>query len=132
MNTLEKMVVGGILAGGIVSSAGCAKWSNQIAADGGLIGTYKAPYVVIKQSGGVITDVFKLPNAIIQSETGSDGWLFVDENGRAQHLGGDMKSIRFKSTSDPLWNCYKEYHMEFEQKPYQQLHANDSNCRTMR
>ena len=124
MNSRHKLAT---TLGALVLSAtaltGCAKTRDQITAQGGFFGSHKAPYVVVKQSGGVITDVYKLPNAIIQSEQGSDGWLFVDQSGRAVHIGGDMKSLRFDSTSDPQWGCYSEYHMEFEKQPYQALHS---------
>ncbi len=30
----------------------CASWQNDIAADGGIFGTYKGDYIVISESGG--------------------------------------------------------------------------------
>jgi hypothetical protein len=107
-----------------VGLSSCARISNNIKRDGSLFGTTTAPYIVIKQSGGKITDVYKLENAYIQSETQSDGWLFVDQNKRPIHLGGDMKSVRLESTADTLWKKYHEYHMEFESKSYQDLYCN--------
>jgi hypothetical protein len=100
--------------------ASCAKTCDQTKAQGGFFTSSKAPYVVIKQSGGTITDVYKLEDAIIQSEAGSDGWLFLDQNNRPVHIGGDMKSIRFNSTNDSLWSQYMEYHMEHDSLTYQQ------------
>ena len=101
----------------------CARWQNSVDRDGSILGTTKAPYVVVKQSGGRITDVYKLEKAYIQSEDHSDGWLYTDQGSRPIHIGGDMKSIRFGSTSDTLWNKYHEYHMEFESKSYQELYC---------
>ena len=118
-NTLTALVLATAIGLG-----SCARISNNIKRDGSLLGTKTAPYVVIKQSGGRITDVYKLQNAYIQSEQQSDGWLFVDEGKRPVHIGGDMKSIRLESTADTLWKKYHEYHMEFENKTYQELYDN--------
>ena len=78
----------------MVIFTGCAQWDQKIKADGGLIGTYTGAWVVEKMSGGVITDVYLLDDAICKSEQGSDGWLFLDQNGNPIHIGGDMKAIR--------------------------------------
>ena len=107
---------------------GCAKTWDRAAANGGLITSSKAPYIIVKQSGGHITDVYKLQDAVIQSEQGSDGWLFLDAAGRPVHIGGDMKSIRFTpvpvgSGIKTVWDCYYEYHMEYEVQTYQELHG---------
>ena len=59
-------------------------------------------------------DVYKLEEAIVQSPSGSDGWLFKDQEQNPVYLGGDVKTIRLKSTRSPLWDEYCEYHREFE------------------
>ena len=107
---------------GFIATSGCAKSCDQVNAQGGYFTSSKAPYIVIKQSGGRITDVYKLSEAIVQSEQHSDGWLFLDEAGHPTYIGGDVKTIRLLTTFDPLWERYYEYHMEFETKPYEQLH----------
>jgi hypothetical protein len=122
--------LGTLVLAAAIGLTSCAKLSNNIKRDGSFWGTTTAPYVVIKQSGGKITDVYKLENAYIQSETQSDGWLFVDSKQRPIHMGGDMKSIRFNSTYDELWNEYHEYHMEFESKSYQELYCNEKDSVT--
>jgi len=100
---------------------GCAKLKNKISRDGGFFGSYPGDYVVISQSGGVIMDVYKLNNVMVQSEENSDGWLFKDQIGNVINLGGDIKVIRVTSrnTSD-LWGNYEEYHMEFEEQTYRE------------
>jgi hypothetical protein len=115
MNTRHMVGIMGLAA---LAVSGCAKTRNNIAAQGGFLTSHEAPYIVIKQSGGHITDVYKLNNAIIQSEDGSDGWLFRDNEGTPVHIGGDMKSLRLETTSDPRWAKYCEYHMEFDARPY--------------
>ncbi len=125
LEKLEKLV-GAALIGAAVLSTGCAKYWDRNAADGGMFTTTKAPYIVIKQSGGVITDVYKLDDAMVQSEVGSDGWLFLDNKGRPVHIGGDMRTIRLDGKRDPLWNCYNEFHMEFENQTYQEKFSNAS------
>ena len=120
---LYKTVRNTVLGGLVAVTASCAGTCNRIEADGSIVGSVSAPYVVIKQSGGRITDVYKLDEAYIQSETGSDGWLFLDKEGHPVHIGGDMKSIRFKSTSDSLWEQYHDYHMEFESQTYPELYG---------
>lgn len=101
----------------------CAKWSDRIASKGSLIGSVKAPYIIINQSGGKIMDVYKLPNTIVQSSEESDGWLFLDQFDHPVFLGGDVKTIRLKSTSDPLWSQYHEYHIENESISYREKYA---------
>ncbi len=114
---LQRLGLVGLLTGAIALS-GCARLFDRLNANGSLVGSTKAPYVVIKQSGGVITDVYKLTSAIVQSEEGSDGWLFLDLNGRPVQIGGDLKSIRFESTDDSDYKRYCEYHSEFETSRY--------------
>ncbi|MCC6323615.1 hypothetical protein IT400_02360 [Candidatus Nomurabacteria bacterium] len=98
----------------------CARFSNQIDSDGALIGTTKGDWIVIKQSGGVITDVWKLEEQFVQSEQGSDGWLFVDQNGNPVHVGGDMKAIRVNKNKEEIFSNYMEYHMEHDSLSYMQ------------
>jgi len=121
--TLNKTLGLVALAGaiGLTSMAGCARFSDNWSAKGSLIGSTKDPYIVVNQSGGVIMDVYKLDNAIVQSPEGSDGWLFVDD-GKPIYLGGDVKTIRLDSKDDPLWDKYHEYHMEFESRTYRDLY----------
>jgi len=105
-----------------LSVTGCAKFWDSADAQGGVFFSEKSPYVIVNQSGGIIMDVYKLTNAIVQSPSGSDGWLFLDNNGNPVYLGGDVKTIRIKNTNDPVWNYYKEYHMEFNTKTYRELY----------
>lgn len=100
---------------------GCAKMQDQATANGGWFTSSRGDYIIRNDSGGKIMDVWKLKNVIVQSEHGSDGWLFVDPAGNAIHLGGDVKIIRVNNAPD--WDKYKEYHAEFETKTYQELHA---------
>jgi hypothetical protein len=100
---------------------GCASYENNVAARGGIFGSYKGSYVVVNYAGNSIADVWVLKNAYVQSEEKSDGWRFMDETGSMVFLGGDVKVIRCKSDSElAKWN---EYHAEFETKTYQQKFA---------
>jgi hypothetical protein len=98
--------------------SGCARFMNKVGSDGSLIGSTTGDWIVVKQSGGVITDVWKLENQFVQSEEGSDGWLFTDQNGNPVHVGGDMKAIRVKRNKDEIFNSYIEYHMEHDDLSY--------------
>ena len=98
----------------------CARLSNKIDSDGALIGSTKGDWIVVKQSGGVITDVWKLEDQFVQSEQGSDGWLFVDQNGNPVHVGGDMKAIRANKNKEDVFSKYVEYHMEHDSLSYTQ------------
>ena len=114
-----KTFVAILLAASVSSLVRCAKIDNAIARDGGLFGAYKGDWIVVKYSGGRITDVWKLKNVMVQSEHQSDGWVFQDETGNVFNLGGDTKAIRGKEGK--LWDQYKEYHMEFSSEPYNGL-----------
>lgn len=116
--SIRNAVLGGLAA--IALSTGCAKYWNKVDANGGMLGSYRAPYIVLNEVGGEIMDVYKLPNAILQPEESGAGWLFVDSSGRAIHLGAGVKSIRLKSQNDELWNQYHEYHAEFEAQTYRE------------
>jgi len=107
-----------VLALAFLTVVGCAKLSDDIAANGSLLGSTKAPYIVVNESGGEIMDVYKLKNAIVQSQTA--GWLFLDNEGLPVFLGGDVKMIRLKSTDSPLWDSYNEYHAEMESLTYRE------------
>ena len=67
-------------------------------------------------------DVYKLNNAIVQSPDGSDGWLFLNNEGNPIYLGGDVKTIRLKNKYSTLWKKYNEYHMENEIFSYRELY----------
>lgn len=107
-----------LIAALFLTLPGCAKWEAQRAADGGFLGSYKGDYIVRNDSGGVIMDIWVLENTIVQSETDSDGWFFVDNSGNVIHLGGDAKVIRVKDKS--LLSKYREYHRELDKVPYEQ------------
>ncbi len=101
-------------------TTGCAKFWDNVESKGGIITSSKAPYIIVNASGGFIMDVYKLTSAIVQSPQSSDGWLFLDNNGRPIYLGGDVKTIRFQNTNDPLWNKFHEYHHEVETLTYRE------------
>jgi hypothetical protein len=96
--------------------SGCASWRNDIAHRGGLFSEYRGDYVVISESGGVIMDVWVLEDAYVESEDGSDGWRFIDDQGQPINIGGDAKVIRIKDKAE-LKN-YHEYHFERSLVPY--------------
>jgi hypothetical protein len=105
----------------LVLTNGCAGTCQRMKANGSIVGSVKGDWVVVKQSGGRITDVFLLEDVMVQSEQGSDGWLFVDQQGNATHIGGDMKAIRVEPRNkQEMFSKYHEYHMEFESQTYQE------------
>jgi hypothetical protein len=108
----------------LVLTNGCAGTCQRIKANGSLVGSTNGDWIVVKQSGGRITDVFLLENVMVQSEQGSDGWLFLDQNGNPTHIGGDMKAIRVTTRKSEIFAKYHEYHMEFETKTYGELYGN--------
>lgn len=101
-----------LVAALFLAFSGCAKQQARNAAKGGFWGSYNGDYIVRNDSGGVIMDIWVLENTIVQSETDSDGWFFVDKSGNVVHLGGDVKVIRVKDKS--LLSKYREYHREFD------------------
>ena len=111
-------IKGGLVALALMSMPGCQGCMNDISARGGLVGTYKGDYIVISQSGGEIMDVYKLDDVYVESETGSDGWRFKDQNGNITFLGGDVKIIRMNKKNADLWDSYHEYPMEEEGQTY--------------
>jgi len=107
-----------LIVGISLVTTSCAQTCQRIKADGGVIGTYSGSWVVVKQSGGVITDVYLLNDALVKSETGSDGWLFLDQNGNPVHIGGDMKAIRCNNDKREVFNRYVEYHQDIDRCTY--------------
>jgi hypothetical protein len=95
-------------------TSGCAQTCQRMKANGSVIGTVSGSWVVEKMSGGVITDVYKLEDALVKSEEGSDGWLFLDQNGNPVHLGGDMKAIRCTNDKQEVFDKYVEFHMDLD------------------
>jgi hypothetical protein len=104
-----------------IIAPGCARWRNNVASKGGIIGSYSGDYIVRNDSGGRIMDVWVLRDVMIQSEFEGTGWLFRDKDGNVINLGGDVKVIRVKN-KDVLYR-YKEYHAEFETNTYQELYG---------
>ena len=106
---------------GLLALTGCAKFHNEIAADGGILGSYAGDYIVRNDSGGKIMDVWVLRNVMVQPVRSGAGWLFLDQRGNPIHLGGDLKVVR---VNDAVTLArYHEYHTEFETKSYQELYA---------
>ena len=105
----------------LVILSGCAKWENEVAADGGVWGSHPGDYVVRNDSGGRIMDVWVLHNVMVQSDEHGAGWLFRDNTGNVIHLGGDLKVIRVQDPKMLL--AYHEYHSEFDTKTYQERYA---------
>jgi hypothetical protein len=106
---------------------GCAKLQNQIDRDGALLGSTKGDWIVIKQSGGDITDIWKLEDEMVQSEENSDGWLFKDQNGNIVNVSGDTKAIRVKEKKEEIFARYVEYHMEFDSLSYAERYKEHLN-----
>jgi len=104
--------------------AGCASWRNDIAHKGGLFTEYRGDYVIVDRPGGIITDVWVLRDAYVESEKNSDGWRFIDNNGQPTNVGGSAKVIRIKSLEE-LQN-YHEYHIERSLVPYHDYKVRDS------
>jgi hypothetical protein len=117
MNKYSRVIIMALV---VLSLNGCAKWRNEIAANGGIIGSYKGTYIVRNDSGGKIMDMWILKNVIVQSEFSGAGWLFQDEDGDVIHLSGDVKVMRVENLS--ILSQYNEYHAEFENKSYQELY----------
>jgi hypothetical protein len=103
-----------------ILNSGCAQTCQRIKADGSIIGTVSGAWVVEKMSGGIITDVYILDNALVKSEQGSDGWLFLDKNGNPVHIGGDMKAIRCNNNPSEVSAQYIEYHMDIDLCTYKE------------
>ena len=111
----------------IIIMDSCAGACQRMKANGSFVGSVKGDWIIVKQSGGHITDVFKLENVMVQSEEGSDGWLFLDMNRNPVHIGGDMKAIRVTSRKNEIFSDYVEYHMENETMSYQEKKASMKN-----
>ncbi len=99
---------------------GCAGACQRMDANGGIIGTYSGAWIVVKQSGGQITDVYKLDDVMVQSESGSDGWLFLDKNQNPVHIGGDMKAIRCNNEKTAVFDQYVEFHADIDLCTYKE------------
>jgi len=107
-----------LLLGSSTMITGCAGACQRIKSNGSVIGSTNGDWLVIKQSGGVMTDVYKLENVMVQSEAGSDGWLFLDQAGNPVHIGGDMKAIRITADKEYLFSSCVEYHQETDTLSY--------------
>jgi hypothetical protein len=107
-----------IIVGISLLTTSCAQTCQRIKANGSIIGTVSGPWVVIKQSGGIITDVFLLDDALVKSEAGSDGWIFTNKDGNVVHLGGDMKAIRCSNDKLEVFSRYVEYHQDIDRCSY--------------
>ena len=99
----------------LLMSVGCASWSNQIAHDGGIVGTYSGDYIVRNDSGGRIMDVWKLRNVYVENG------VFKDSRGNVIVIKGDLRVMRVNDSE--TWDRYHDYHAEFESKTYQELYV---------
>lgn len=98
--------------------ANCADTWNKARANGGLLTSSSADYIVLSQSGGKIMDVYKVKDTFISSPSTSDGWILTTSDGNSVFLGGDIKFIRINNTNNKLWDKYCEYHIEFDKTDY--------------
>ena len=106
---MKKVLMMLMIATTVVITGCGASWENSVKKNGGLISS-KADYIVINTTGSRIMDVWKLQNTFVESEGESDGWSFIDQNGNAILLGGDVKVIRVNSQD--IWDKYVEYHYD--------------------
>jgi len=77
-------------------------------------------YVVIRQSCGMIMDVWVLDGASIRPWNSSGGWKFLDNDGNGITARGDCKVINIKDKED--LKLYHEYHSELEAFQYRWLY----------
>lgn len=115
---MKKFMIFGILSILVVACTGFdfndpTDPRNVCEADGG--------WIVIKHSGGVITDVWLLKKNTIQVE--SIGLRFLDNSRHYIYVRGDMEAIQLASHNDVLFDKYIEYHMEFDSLNYQQRYS---------
>jgi hypothetical protein len=110
MDLITRMKLG-VAAVGLTAllSGGCSEPAR---------GTPEKPvvkYVMIRQSGGVITDVYKIRDPTrLNSYSDQTPWGFKDyENNSYLYLSGDLKVIRFDDSNNTLADQYCEYHQEF-------------------
>jgi hypothetical protein len=102
----------------------CEGACNKMDRNGSIVGKTAGNWVVIRYNGGVITDVWKLKNVLVQSEENSDGWLFRDQNDNMINVSGDIKAIRIRQNDkESFYNQYTEYHLEFDSMSYHQRRA---------
>jgi len=74
-------------------------------------------YIILRQSGGVITDVYKISYDDLRSIGSNYVVITTGDKRQRSDINGDMKVISTTIDSD-LWNKYVNYHMEFEKKSY--------------
>ena len=103
------------------SFTGCASFWNSVDSGKSVFGSYRGDYVVVNATGGLIADVWVMENVLVESEDGSDGWRFKDNDNNMIHIGGDSKVMRIDNPA--TLRRYREYHMEFETKTYQELYG---------
>ncbi len=117
---MKKIIINFVMIILVFTLSSCAKFNNKVARDGSFFGSTSGDWLVIKQSGGYITDVYKLENVMVQSEEHSDGWLFSDECGNMINISGDCKATRVTDRKCAKWDLYIDYHMEFDSLTYNQ------------
>jgi uncharacterized protein YceK len=122
----NRVIIIGLLS--VLLLSGCARFRNNVAANGGFFTSHNGEYIVRNDSGGKIMDVWILHDSMVQEVEGGAGWLFRDNKGNPIHLGGDVKVIRIVSDNEDnsVMTKYHEYHAEFESKTYQELYAKEN------
>lgn len=74
----------------------------------------KGDYIIVRVSGGNITDVYKLEDVLVIYAESKEELTFMDKKGNTVTIEGDAKVIRLKSKDKALWEQYHEYHKELE------------------
>lgn len=86
-------------------------------------------WVVVKQSDGVVTDVWKLENNYVRRYT-SGGAYFDDNNGNEISVDGDIKVIKLKDKTE--LDKWHEFHMEIDGGWYEEPLASQNVMLTER
>jgi hypothetical protein len=117
----KRIIAFGLLIGMSFSLTGCfAGWGNRKATKGGYITDDKGIYVIEKFSGGQIMDVYIVKDTFVDEIKNSDGFTFIDTDGKGVTVQGDAEAFRINDESE--LKDYVVYHRSKDLIPYEEYY----------
>lgn len=117
----KRIIAGMLLIGLCFSLTGCfAGWGNRKATKGGYFTDNKGTYVIEKFSGGVIMDVYIVKDTFVDEIKNSDGFTFIDTDGKGVTIQGDAEAFRINDQSE--LKDYVVYHKSTDLIPYEEFY----------
>lgn len=80
-------------------------------------------YIVVQRRNGVITDVWKLEDSVIEYSEQAKGWRVITNKNAVFFISGDVELWHIPDKTSELWEMYHKFHAHNSKKTYRELYV---------